>query len=115
MDLEQQWQQFADLDVEMVSIMVDPLPELKAEAAARGITGTVASDVDKQVSESYEAMDASMHPGVKPGHTFVLILRGGQLSWRSDWIGHGKPMYVEVDEMYDSVKKALSQQPAGGG
>ncbi len=115
MDLEQQWQQFADLDIEMVSIMVDPLPELEAEAAARGITGTVASDADKLVSERYEAMDASMHPGVKPGHTFVLVLKGGQLSWRSDWIGHGKPMYLEVDEVYDSVKKALSRQPAGGG
>lgn len=110
MDLEQQWQRFADLDIEMVSIMVDPLPELEAEAAARGITGTVASDADKQVSERYEAMDASMHPGVKPGHTFVLVLKGGQLSWRSDWYGHGKPMYLEVDEIYDSVKKALSRQ-----
>jgi hypothetical protein len=60
-------------------------------------------------------MDASMHPGVKPGHTFVLVLKGGQLSWRSDWFGHGKPMYSEVDDVYSSVKKALRRQPAGGG
>jgi len=98
------------LDVEMVSVMIDPLEELKAEAAARGITGTVASDADKSVSERYEAMDASMHPGVKPGHTFLLVLKGGQASWRSDWFGHGKPMYLEVDEIYDRVKKALSRQ-----
>lgn len=94
---------------------MDPLPELKAEAAGRGIVGTVASDADKSVSEIYEAMDASMHPGVKPGHTFVLVLKGGQISWRSDWFGHGKPMYLEVDEVFESVKKALSRQAASEG
>jgi hypothetical protein len=101
--------QFADLDVEMVSIMVDPLTA-RGRGRGAGIQGTVASDADKQVSEMYEAMDASMHPGVKPGHTFVLVLKGGQMSWRWDWFGHGKPMYLEVEEIYDSVKKALSRE-----
>lgn len=110
MDLEDNWAGFEELDVELVSVMVDPLPELEAEAAARGLTSTIASDTDKSVSELYEAMDASMHPGVKPGHTFVLVLKGGLISWRSDWFGHGKPMYVEVDDIYDSVKRALEQR-----
>ena len=92
-----------------MSIMVDPVTELQEEARARGITGIVASDADKHVSEQYEAMDASMHPGVKPGHTFVLVLKGGQTSWRWDWFGHGKPMYMEVDDIYDNVKKGVSQ------
>lgn len=96
--------------MELVSIMVDPLPELKAEAEQRGVVSTVASDADKSVSEMYEAMDASMHPGVKPGHTFVLVLKGGMTSWRYDWFGHGKPMYVEVDEIYDHVKEAIERQ-----
>ena len=94
----------------MVSIMVDPLPELDAEAGALGIKGTIASDADKRVSESYEAMDASMHPGVKPGHTFVLVHKGGTVAWRWDWFGHGKPMYMETDELYDYVQKALSRR-----
>jgi hypothetical protein len=93
----------------MVSIMVDPLAELQEEARARGITGIVASDPDKHVSEQYEAMDASMHPGVKPGHTFVLVLKGGQTSWRWDWFGHGKPMYMEVNDIYDNVQKGVSR------
>lgn len=92
--------------------MVDPLPELKAESEDRGLTSTIASDEDKSVSEMYEAMDASMHPGVKPGHTFVLVLKSGMISWRSDWFGHGKPMYLEVDDIYDSVEKALERQPS---
>lgn len=86
------------------------MPELEAEAAARGLTSTIASDENKSVSEMYEAMDASMHPGVKPGHTFVLVLKNGMISWRSDWFGHGKPMYLEVDDIYDSVEKALAQR-----
>ncbi len=92
--------------------MVDPLPELKAEAEDRGLTSTIASDEDKSVSEMYEAMDASMHPGIKPGHTFVLVLKSGMISWRSDWFGHGKPMYLEVDDIYGSVEKALERQPS---
>jgi len=47
--------------------------------------------------------------------TDSVALKGGQVSWRSDWFGHGKPMYLEVDEVNNSVKKALSRQPAGGG
>lgn len=98
--------------MQLVSIMVDPLPELKAEAEDRGIKTTVASDLDKSVSQRYEAMEASMHPGMKPGHTFVLVLKGGMTSWRYDWFGHGKPMYVEVDEVYDNVKKAVESRPS---
>ena len=109
MDLEADWGRFEDLDVELVSIMVDSLRELKAEAQARGITGIVASDSDKSVSEEYEALEASMHPGAKPGHTFVLVNRYGRIIWRWDWIGHGKPMYVEVDDLYNDVSTWLQK------
>ena len=108
-DLEEDWLRFEALDIEMVSIMVDPLDMLKAEAEERGITGTLASDVDKTVSNVYETMQASMHPGVKPGHSFVLVDKGGRIIWRWDWPGHGVPMYVEVDELYDDVSGALAR------
>ena len=111
MDLEADWDGFAALDVELVSIMVDDLELLQAEAQALGITGIVASDPDKAVSEAYDAMEASMHPGVKPGHTFVLVNKYGKMIWRWDWIGHGKPMYMEVQELYESV--ALWLERAG--
>lgn len=96
---------FEDLDIELVSIMVDSLPELGMEAQDRGIRGIVASDPDKSASNKYEAMEASMHPGEKPGHTFVLVNKYGRIIWRWDWIGHGKPMYMEVDELYDNVSE----------
>ncbi|MDO8616673.1 MAG: redoxin domain-containing protein [Dehalococcoidia bacterium] len=106
-DLEADWGRFSALDVQLVSIMVDPLSQLDREAKDRGITGIVASDPDKKVSESYDAMQASMHPGVKPGHTFVLVNERGKIIWRWDWIGHGKPMYMEVQELYDAVSEWL--------
>ena len=110
-DLEKDWQRFEALDVELVSIMVDPLAELESEAKSYGITTIVAADEDKSVSNAYNAMEASMHPGIKPGHTFVLVDKEGQVIWRWDWPGHGA-MYVDVDEIYEGVSDRL--QEAGG-
>ncbi len=91
--------------------MVDPLPELVDEVRTRGITTIVASDRDKSVSQAYDALGASMHPGVKPGHSFILVNKAGQIIWRQDWLGHGKPMYVEVDDLYSEVVKWLARVP----
>ena len=107
MDLEQDWERFAALDVQLVSIMVDPRRDLAAEAQARGINSLVAADEDKGVSNMYRALEASMHPGMKPGHTFILVDKAGQMVWRWDWPGHGTPMYVEVDKVYDAVSQGL--------
>ena len=109
MDLEADWGRFEALDLEIVSIMVDPMNELAAEARSRGITSIVAEDKDKSVSNAYDAMEASMHPGIKPGHTFVLVNKAGQIIWRWDWIGHGAPMYMEVDELYKDLAEWLER------
>lgn len=106
-DLEDDWGRFAAMDVELVSIMVDPLPDTKAEAQARGIKSVVATDEDMRLSNMYRALEASMHPGMKPGHTFVLIDKAGQMVWRWDWPGHGTPMYVDVGEVYKAVSDQL--------
>ena len=95
------------MDLELVSVMVDPLDQLQMEAADRGITGIVVADVDKKVSNEYDAMEASMHPGVKPGHTFILVDVNGNVIWRWDWGGHGQAMYVEVDDLYEWVSREL--------
>ena len=107
-DLEADWQQFEALDVQLVSIMVDPMDALEAEIQARDITSVVAADEDKETSNAYGAMEASMHPGVKPGHTFILVDKAGQMVWRWDWPGHGA-MYVDVDEIYAGVEARLSE------
>ena len=118
MDLEEDWSRFGALDLALVSIMVDPMEALTAEARARGITTIVAADEDLSVSSAYGALEASMHPGAKPGHTFVLVDKSGQAIWRWDWPGHGSPMYMDVDEIYEEVSSRLTsagaQEPASG-
>ena len=114
-DLEEDWKRFEALGVQLVSIMIDPKEALMAEARDRGITTVVAMDEDKKVSNAYEAMEASMHPGIRPGHTFVLVDKEGQMIWRVDWLGSemaGGVMYMDVDDVYDAVSHRL--QEAGG-
>ena len=111
-DLEEDWKRFEDLNVQLVSIMVDPKEALAAEVEDRGITTVVAVDEDRKVSESYDAMEASMHPGVKPGHTFVLVDETGQMIWRVDWWGAemaGGRMYLDVDQVHKGVSDALAR------
>ena len=102
-DLDDDWERFDALNVELVSIMVDPPDVLAAELGGRAIKSLVATDEDMQVSNMYRALEASMHPGMKPGHTFVLVDQTGEMVWRWDWPGHGTPMYVDVDEVYEAV------------
>ncbi len=97
------------MDLELVSVMVDPLDQLETEAGDRGIKGIVAADIDKTVSNEYDAMEASMHPGMKPGHTFILVDANGNIIWRWDWGGHGQAMYVEVDDLYEWVSRELGK------
>jgi len=106
-DLDDDWERFDALNVQLVSIMVDPQDVLAAEVEGRGIKSLVATDEDMRVSNLYRALEASMHPGMKPGHTFILVDKAGQMVWRWDWPGHGTPMYVDVDEVYDAVSAQL--------
>jgi peroxiredoxin len=93
--------------------MVDPMDQLVAEANGRGITSIVAADEDKTVSNEYDALEASMHPGVKPGHSFFLVDKNGNVVWTFEWGGHGAPMYVENDDLYEWVSDALGEAGPG--
>ena len=108
-DLDDDWARFDALNVQLVSIMVDPQDVLAAEVEGRDIRSLVAADEDMRVSNMYRALEASMHPGMKPGHTFILVDKAGQMVWRWDWPGHGTPMYVDVDEVYDAVSARLKE------
>jgi hypothetical protein len=89
--------------------MIDSPEEVAAERARRGIAGDILLDTDRSASMAYDALEASMHPGVKPGHSFILVNTYGLIIWRWDWPGHGSPMYLEVDELYDSVSEWLER------
>ena len=99
MDLERDGR-LKELDVELVSIMVDPLPDLAGEVKKYGITGPVLSDGDRKVCASYKVNCQSM--GGKPGHTFLLVGKDGVSKWFRDY---GALMYVQVDALYDEFAK----------
>ena len=93
--------------MELISIMVDPPYELMPEAESRGITTTVASDATLRASKDYGALGKSMHPGLKPGHTFILVDKG-IIAWRWDWTEDQGEMYLDVTSLDDQVSQALA-------
>ena len=87
--------------------MADPAFDLRSEAESRGITTTVASDVTLEASKDYGALGKSMHPGLKPGHTFILVEKG-IIAWRWDWTEAQGEMYLDVGSLDDQVSQALA-------
>jgi len=108
--LEEQWDKFQALDVQLVSIMTDPMSWLSKDVAQYRITSPVAADEAKTVSTAYNALAASMHPGQKPGHTFILVNKQGNIIWRWDWSADQGVMYVDVGEIYKQVSKWLERR-----
>lgn len=96
------------MEVEFISIMVDPAFDLKPEAEIRGITTTVAADATLRASKDYGALGKSMHPGLKPGHSFILIDKTGIIIWRWDWTADQGTMYLDVRSLDDQVSQALA-------
>ena len=87
--------------------MANPAFDLRPEAESRGITTIVASDVTLRASKDYGALGKSMHPGLKPGHTFILVEKG-IIAWRWDWTADQGEMYLDVGSLDDQVSQALA-------
>ena len=110
------WQQMRDLkrdgarlqalNTTLVTITVDPLDQLKANVAREQVEGvTLLWDKDAAVARTYQALYVSMHPGQRPGHTFVLVGMDGKILWRRDF----QEMYVPDPTILDPVAKALGK------
>lgn len=126
------WQQDADIERSMdrlramnisdvVTVVVNPLEDVRDEYRQWKLTQPMLVDVNKQVSLAYDALKYSMHPGQVPGHTFFLIDGDGLIRWRRDYYigggphGHGSSsdrMYVPMSELLESVKNAVQGRPA---
>ncbi|MBT8241958.1 MAG: peroxiredoxin family protein [Acidimicrobiia bacterium] len=102
--------QFAGLDVELVSIAFDSPEVLSVAGAEYGVGPTpLLSDPDGSVSEAYDVLQWAVATG-EPGHTFVLVDREGRVAWIQDY---GAPenrgvMYVETSEIASEVGRALA-------
>jgi len=107
-DLEKD-ENFNAFDVELISVMVDPAYKLRPEVESRGITTTVASDTTLRASKDYGALGKSMHPGIKPGHSFILVDQTGKITWRWDWTEDKGEMYLAVETLNAEMAQALAE------
>jgi len=48
-----------------------------------------------------------MHPGIKPGHSFILVDGTGTIVWRWDWTEDKGEMYLAVDTLNAGLEEAL--------
>lgn len=88
------------MNIELVSIAIDPVPQLEEDASRLGITTPFLSDADSQMSVEYGVLRWAM-PSGEPGHTFVLVDEQGVVRWIRDYGApeNGGLMYVEVQEL----------------
>jgi peroxiredoxin (alkyl hydroperoxide reductase subunit C) len=107
-DLDQLNQQFAQLNIVVVSITGDQVNTLASWARSGGPQyGKVLSDQSLTVSKAYDVLgaDTSMMPGTAPGHTFFLVDKSGVIKWRADY--GPSNMYVPNDQIITAVRRAL--------
>ncbi|MGH9878052.1 MAG: redoxin domain-containing protein, partial [Nitrososphaerales archaeon] len=139
-DIQKVYDRFQELDVEVLTITVDPMNALQKASARLGITLPVLEDADLKVSTAYDVLKNSMHPGSRPGHTFVLIDKDGNMLWKKEYFiasgstkmtmdMNGQPMtmdmggmdmgtpdsvmYVPVDELLAELNKVLPDSNTG--
>lgn len=107
-DIDSDYSAFRQMGIVVVSITTDSPSSLGAWAHNNGVSNMmVLSDSSLQVDQSYTTMGAnvgSMHPGMAPGHTFILVGKDGKILWREDY--GTTTMYVPMDQLIAAVKSA---------
>lgn len=84
--IERDYKQFRALGIDVVGITVDPLDQLVLKVRQERITLPVLADESARVSAMYDTLRfGSMHPGQRPGHTFILVGQDGRVRWRRDF------------------------------
>lgn len=114
-DIQKAYNKFTALEVELVTVTVDPLNALKKESARRNLTLPVLDDVDLAVSKAYGMLEDSMHPGSRPGHSFVLINKEGQITWQKHYYpkvgGTKMPAMMGMGAMLDNPNGRMYVPP----
>ncbi len=100
-DFERVDEEFRKLGIEVVGVTVDPLRPLAAKTRQEGLGLPVLFDGGARVSRQYDTLAfGSMHPGQRPGHTFILVGREGTVLWRQDF----REMYVPVHVVLQDLR-----------
>lgn len=101
-DLEAVQDQFDELGVMMLGVMVNPRDAIARDAARFGIRTPILVDGSKAVSKAYDTLGRGMHADL-PAHGFVLIDGQGTVLWRKDY----PSMYVGPKELLEELSAAL--------
>ena len=108
-DVDKDYSTFKQMGLVVVSITTDTPSSLGTWAHNNGISNMmVLADPSSQVDNEYTTTGASvgsMHPGMTPGHTFILVGKDGKILWREDY--GTTTMYVPMDQLISTVKSAL--------
>ena len=108
-DIDKDYSTFRQMGLTVVSITTDSASSLGTWAHSNGISNMmVLADPSSQVDNEYATTGASvgsMHPGMTPGHTFILVGKDGKILWRQDY--GTSTMYVPMDQLVAAVRSAL--------
>ncbi|MDG7006627.1 MAG: redoxin domain-containing protein [Nitrososphaerota archaeon] len=108
-DIDKAYSTFRQMGLTVVSITTDSPSSLGTWARNNGISNMmILSDSSLKVDTTYTTMGAgtgSMHEGMAPGHTFILVGKDGKILWREDY--GTSTMYVPMDQLTADVKSAL--------
>lgn len=96
------------LNLALVSIAFDSVPDQARAAREYGVTVPMLSDADGAVSRKYGVLKWAAATG-EPGHTFVLIGANGQILWVRDYGAqeNGGSMYVPPPELTREITQRL--------
>lgn len=99
--IQRDYEQFRALGVDVAGVTVDPLDQLVLKVRQERITLPVLADDEALVSRIYDTLRfGSMHPGERPGHTFILVGRDGRVRWRRDF----REMFVPNEVLLQGLR-----------
>lgn len=109
-DVQRDIAQFSAVGVdEVVAISIDPLDAQAQHASQAGVSIPALADVDKAVSQRYDALSYGMMNGAMPGHTFILVGADGIIRWRADYGGPPDfTMYVPNETLLAELRRVLA-------
>jgi len=103
--------ELSEMKVKLIAVTVDPVDKLQPIVKQWGIRVPLASDTSMKTAKAYDTLNlGSMHPGQKPGHTFILVGADGIIKWRYDLPqseANAGMMYVPTRQVIDSVREVL--------
>ena len=115
-DIEKRQADFRALGIdEMVSVVGNPLDQLRQKAADEGITTPIVADPDLSLGDTYNANRYGMMGTGAYGHTFIVVGPDGTIRWRADYGGSPHyTMYVKPPDLLADLRAGLGLKAAAG-